>query len=188
MKDIVKVCRVHGNLTAEQADKRSDSNGYKCKACRLIYNRKFCREWRQENSEEINKRVREDRLINPERYREYDRKQRANDLDGHRYRDVLTKHKILQHEYEQLCDSQNNLCAICNKTETKKSRTEGNICRLTLDHCHFCEDNEIKGIKAIRGMLCHACNVGLGKFKDNTQLLQNAINYLKAHEHIMEDA
>lgn len=184
MNEFVKYCKVHGDLTIDQVDKRSDQpNGYKCKQCRLVYNRKFCREWRQDNSELVNLRVKEDRLKDPERYREYDRKQRANNLEGHRYRDVLTKHQVTAEEYESLRGSQNDLCAICNLPETKKSRTKGETCRLTLDHCHKCEDNGQKGIKVIRGMLCHHCNVGVGNFKDDITLLQKAIEYLKRHEH-----
>jgi hypothetical protein len=30
----------------------------------------------------------------------------------------------------------------------------------------------------VRGILCGNCNTGLGHFKDNTKLLQRAINYL----------
>jgi hypothetical protein len=44
------------------------------------------------------------------------------------------------------------------------------------------------GLKNIRALLCHECNKALGGFKDNTQLLQNAIDYLKAHEHITDDS
>jgi hypothetical protein len=31
-----------------------------------------------------------------------------------------------------------------------------------------------------RGWLCSACNTGLGKFRDDVQLLNKAINYLNA--------
>ena len=31
----------------------------------------------------------------------------------------------------------------------------------------------------IRGLLCHHCNFGLGHFKDDKELLEAAIDYLK---------
>lgn len=31
------------------------------------------------------------------------------------------------------------------------------------------------------GWICDSCNTGLGRFKDNIELLESAINYLKAH-------
>lgn len=50
-------------------------------------------------------------------------------------------------------------CLICSSTE-----------RLCIDHDHSTGE--------IRGILCSKCNSGLGLFKDNKILLQNAINYL----------
>ena len=40
---------------------------------------------------------------------------------------------------------------------------------LCIDHCH------ITG--KIRGLLCSACNIGLGKFKDKPDLLKKAAEY-----------
>lgn len=41
-----------------------------------------------------------------------------------------------------------------------------------IDHCH--KTNKV------RGGLCHACNVGLGFFRDDVGLLQSAIEYLRS--------
>lgn len=53
---------------------------------------------------------------------------------------------------------------------------------LAVDHCH--KTNKV------RGMLCSSCNLGLGKFKDDPQLLEFARIYLLANsdekEHIEE--
>jgi len=56
-------------------------------------------------------------------------------------------------------------CAICGETKPLKGKNY-----LCVDHCH--ETGEVRGI------LCHACNTGLGKFKDSPELLHTAINYL----------
>lgn len=34
----------------------------------------------------------------------------------------------------------------------------------------------------VRGVLCHPCNLGLGKFKDSTESLSKAIEYLSGSE------
>lgn len=39
-----------------------------------------------------------------------------------------------------------------------------------LDHCHFSN--------AFRGYICNSCNLGLGKFNDDADILARAIEYL----------
>lgn len=50
-------------------------------------------------------------------------------------------------------------CVICGSAEM-----------LRVDHCH--------ATGSIRGVLCHHCSTGLGSFRDNPQLLAEAIRYL----------
>jgi hypothetical protein len=71
------------------------------------------------------------------------------------------KHRygISQDRYEEILGSQNGVCAICKGLEP-----------LVVDH------NHATGV--VRGLLCHACNRGLGQFKDNISTLQTAIDYL----------
>lgn len=71
---------------------------------------------------------------------------------------------ISYEEYVEMKNRQNNLCAICgNKCSSGKE--------LCIDHCH--KTNKV------RGLLCINCNFGISKFKDNVDLLENAIAYLK---------
>jgi tRNA splicing ligase len=72
-------------------------------------------------------------------------------------------------EYEKVLLSQRGVCAICNKVNTITSK-KGKIFRLSVDHDHNTGE--------VRGLLCHDCNIGLGKFKDSTLLLSKAISYL----------
>ena len=46
------------------------------------------------------------------------------------------------------------------------------IVSLVVDHDH--KDN------TLRGVLCSECNLGLGKFQDNSVLLQRAVKYLES--------
>ena len=54
---------------------------------------------------------------------------------------------------------------------TKQLINEKNA--LTVDH------NHVTG--QIRGLLCTNCNLGIGNFKDKTELLKNAIKYLEKY-------
>lgn len=71
--------------------------------------------------------------------------------------------------YEELLQSQNNLCAIC--------CGEGFIManhhkmKLVVDHCHASGN--------VRGLLCHNCNRALGLLKDSDEVLLRAISYLR---------
>ena len=75
-------------------------------------------------------------------------------------RQLLTKYKIAESEYDSLLSKQSGHCAIC-KTESK----------LHIDHCH--------GTGKIRGLLCTSCNKAIGLMKDDPIRLQKAIEYLK---------
>lgn len=74
-------------------------------------------------------------------------------------RAAFNKYGITREEYERLVDKQSNKCKICNK-----------VAKLSIDHCHE------SGV--VRGLLCTQCNSGLGLFKDNTEFLSSAIEYL----------
>jgi hypothetical protein len=78
---------------------------------------------------------------------------------------------ITLEEYNELLKKQNYKCAICNGYEISY-RNEV----LSVDHNHNTGE--------IRGLLCNTCNRALGLFKDNENLLKNAIKYLKQNEKI----
>jgi hypothetical protein len=69
---------------------------------------------------------------------------------------------ITQEEYDELLKSQKKVCAIC-------KLDPGGI-RLSVDHNHKTGQ--------VRGLLCRNCNVGLGLFDDNPDLLHRAVFYL----------
>lgn len=73
---------------------------------------------------------------------------------------------ITKEEYVKKLELQNNRCAICNTLPSEKKS-------LALDHCHV--------TLKVRGFLCDNCNTAIGKFKDNLELLSNAITYLKSY-------
>jgi predicted HNH restriction endonuclease len=71
-------------------------------------------------------------------------------------------------EYEEKLIEQGGTCAICNRDKNK------NGTRLCVDHDHTTGQ--------VRGLLCHDCNTSLGKFNDDTEMLQKAIDYIKMYK------
>jgi Recombination endonuclease VII len=67
-------------------------------------------------------------------------------------------------EFEAKLAEQHGLCAIC---QDPLDLARGTV----VDHDH-------QGGKA-RGILCGACNLALGGFGDNAEIIQRAVNYLK---------
>ena len=55
------------------------------------------------------------------------------------------------------------------------------ICKIDLEGKKKCIDHNHETGK-VRGVLCHSCNVALGHFRDDTELIQKAIKYLKKYE------
>lgn len=72
------------------------------------------------------------------------------------------KYGLTEEQFHSLLKSQSGLCKIC-KTPTDKT--------LHIDHCHT--------TGRVRGLLCFRCNNLLGSAKDNPDILQAAIQYLK---------
>lgn len=66
-------------------------------------------------------------------------------------------------------EEQNGLCAICGNPEKAFMKTK--VMYLAIDHNHKTGE--------IRGLLCTNCNNGLGRFKDNIDLLNKAIAYIE---------
>lgn len=86
------------------------------------------------------------------------------------FKNNLKKYGITPENYQELFKRQNGCCAICKSSEVSTTRRAYN---LFVDHDH--ETGKV------RGLLCHHCNAGLGQFKDKTESLQKAIEYLNAN-------
>jgi Recombination endonuclease VII len=81
---------------------------------------------------------------------------------------VTKRYKLAPNELTNMYKLQGNACKICKKADTGKWK------KLSIDHCH-------KSGK-IRGLLCTNCNQGIGKFKDNIEILEKVIKYLKGED------
>lgn len=76
----------------------------------------------------------------------------------------LTKYGVPIGWFSDQSNKQNGKCGICGVVPQKT---------LCVDHNHSTGE--------IRGLLCHDCNMALGKFKDSEFLLLRAIKYLVQH-------
>jgi len=188
--EIVKICKHHGPLTADLVFvyKRSDRpTGVKkqCRLCKLEKDRRYnaankekkvaaTMKWKEENKEHVNAYMRDYRALKSEKPK--NASQRWKERNPQKLYDAQIKrlYGVTGEEYAKMLHDQKGLCAICNQPETRSSRTVGEVCRLALDHDH--------DTGMIRGLLCHSCNTGIGKFKESPELLMSALAYLERYK------
>ncbi len=85
---------------------------------------------------------------------------------------IKRKYGLTKEEYNELLKKQKSVCAICGKVDNRIMK--GTVVKLNVDHCHK--------TGKVRGLLCNRCNSGLGLLKDDINLLNKAILYLKQNE------
>jgi len=71
-------------------------------------------------------------------------------------------------EFEKLFESQGKKCGICESYDPSSKMG------WLLDHCHKSTKN--------RGILCLYCNSGIGYFRDNIEIMQKAIEYIRKYQ------
>ncbi len=76
---------------------------------------------------------------------------------------------ITRADYQRMFEEQGGVCAICGRQET--ATRKGTLRHLAVDHCHK--------TNAVRGLLCHVCNSGIGYFRDDAALIRRALSYLE---------
>lgn len=94
--------------------------------------------------------------------REYRRTHQTYDRD----RNYKRLYGLTRLDVEALLAKQGGVCAICGKAEPG-----GKHKLFQVDHCHT--------TGKVRGMLCDACNRGLGFFRDNPNALRTAAKYVE---------
>ena len=156
-KKICKICKEEKDLESFSSCKGCKNNkSSRCKTCTNKHMKKYV----------------ENNPVYKER-----RNQRARDFrsDNHELSKLIVKFScykklglnITKEEYQNMYIQQEGKCKICSNSPTGFKKT------LCLDHCH----DTLK----VRGLLCDNCNAGLGKFKDDIEIIEKAINYLKTN-------
>jgi hypothetical protein len=121
-----------------------------------------------------NKKARNCRLKKPEVYRRttrrYYNKNKGFDKKKRNLWQKCWSKGITVKQYLEMFRSHNGCCDICGVPNLELKRN------LAIDHDH------ITG--KIRGLLCINCNMALGGFRDNPEILEKAISYLKKHQEV----
>lgn len=100
------------------------------------------------------------RIANPERKRKYR---------------LSRDYNWTQEEFLAQLAAQENRCAVCRTNDPGEKGW-------SIDHDHACcPKNAISCGKCIRGVVCIGCNNGMGCFKDNSDFLRKAADYLDAY-------
>lgn len=80
------------------------------------------------------------------------------------------RYNITLDTYEQMLENQDRKCAICGRKDSGKTANKA----FCVDHCHT--------TGKIRGLLCMPCNRSIGQFKDNSETLRKAAEYIDSHK------
>jgi hypothetical protein len=156
------------------------------------------RRYYHENSEMIAQKAAEQRKINPEKGRRYARQWYAMNTElaksnararyhankeqvaiafAARYK---SKYKAAYRErntgwsaemFDRAWEAQKGNCAICNSPMRNFGQFRDSV---SADHCHKTDKP--------RGLLCQDCNVALGRFKDDPELLRKAATYVEQYK------
>jgi len=168
MKTCTK-CKETKDLT--DFPKRKRNKDGRCTKCKICTN-KANREWQVKTgwkAKDPGKYYRENKdkvLARQKRARE-ERPQTEEQKQEQRNARYLRVYGISIKDYNTMLKNQKNCCAICGVDNPQRGGSE----YFMIDHCH--ETGKV------RGLLCHLCNSGLGRFKDSKQFLLNALSYLE---------
>lgn len=154
-----------------------DGLSSQCKICVNIRSKQYKltekgKETRKRALQKYNKS--EKHKINHKRYRSSSKgkAKRAEYCQSSEYKEARRKsylkstYGITIEQYDKMLLNQNGACEICGIPSDPNSVFD-------VGHCHQ------TGV--VRGLLCTHCNTGLSRFKDNTNILENAITYLNKY-------
>lgn len=110
------------------------------------------REWNKRNRDHVNESGKAWKKKNPEAMRKY----------------RFKKYGLTVEQYDAMFAAQGGKCAICGTTTPRA------------DVADFCVDHDHE-TGAVRGLLCFACNAGIGQMQDSTRILLSAVDYLIQH-------
>ncbi|HET6948919.1 MAG TPA: endonuclease VII domain-containing protein [Acidimicrobiales bacterium] len=154
-----KACRTCGETKplGEFYRDRAARDGHRpeCKACTAARRKA----WYAAHREAEITRVKQWQQQNPGRVNENRRRKQAR-------RDAYYRrtYGISADDVDALLDREGGGCAVCGRRPARAAS-------LHLDRCH--------DTGAVRGILCLSCNQGVGKFRDDPDLLEAAARYLR---------
>jgi hypothetical protein len=150
------VVKIGSNLLQREGRKRRQYCSTECYAQakkKYLNPLERSRAYRARDREKINHKKRRLRAEKPDQYRTPIEKQRAANYK---------KYGMTIAQFDAMFSAQDGRCAICRETSAT---------RLCIDHDH--------ATGRVRKLLCHSCNVGLSRFRDNPALLEKAAEYIR---------
>lgn len=81
-------------------------------------------------------------------------------------------YNITLDQYNEMLDSQNHVCAICEGTNESSGKD------LFVDHDHSCCPGGRSCGECVRGLLCNDCNLSIGRMRDDPIRLTKAVEYI----------
>lgn len=137
-------------LFCKRGHPRTEENVYKNDNCRICAIERVSDKWRTDPI------WREKKLISSRKYQK-----------SLRWKELMLKrdYGLSLNDYQEMHRKQNGCCLICGIAEDKLTRP------LNVDHNHT--------TNKVRGLLCCNCNTAIGLFKENKELIQKAVEYLK---------
>jgi hypothetical protein len=103
-------------------------------------------------------------------------RRRSPERRAHDRSSLLRKYGLTPEQWDELLAAQGGRCAIC-RTDEPGGRGTWHT-----DHDHACCASGSSCGACVRGLLCQACNIGIGKFQDSPDILRAAIRYLTPKE------
>lgn len=86
----------------------------------------------------------------------------------------ISKYGITPDQYDKMLIAQNGVCKICKQPEQSMNGAKTKLKLLAIDHCH--------DTTKVRALLCSRCNIGIGCFKHDPDLLKKAALYCEEHK------
>lgn len=101
--------------------------------------------------------------LNREKINAEERARRAREPNVFRATKPRFRYGIDYDDYRRLYEGQGGLCAVCRIRAA-----------VDVDHCHE--------TGRVRGLVCRGCNVGMGQFRDDPNLIRVAADYLEGYD------
>jgi Recombination endonuclease VII len=135
----------------------------RCEDCVRKAKNTVTRAWSQRNKERVRANQQAWAERNPGRMRELQRAWAVRNAERRRDGWSRRQYGLSLADRDAMLAAQNDSCAICG---TKSPGRRG----WNVDHCHATGE--------VRGILCGACNVGIGQLRDDPAVLLSAYRYL----------
>ncbi len=125
----------------------------------------------QYTCKECQKKFYKERYATDQKFMERKRRQAKEYCKKHydpkkdRNKKLTQQYGITINDYTNILEGQNNVCDICGNSVDAEP-----LGVLAVDHCHRTD--------IVRGLLCCKCNMGLGAFGDDIDVMASAISYL----------